>query len=239
MNEELEFYADNSLSAALNWIYAPDNHSERVDYVLFYPTNRIENSLPALSPNLPIQYSYLAGEFKGNTSQALVFYYAPPRCLRLLDPEIDPVNRLIPDESLLRDAAQLSSAAQILDEGSSRIPEVYGPEPVHGWCYYFEQADLARQQKDWVRVVELGDRALALDDHPNDPVERFVFIEGYAHQGEWDKARELSLASYHVSKDYVGPLLCRLWDRIEKNIEIGIEEKSNIKEVRTEIGCMP
>jgi hypothetical protein len=240
MNEELEFYADNSLSAALNWIYAPDNHTERVDYVLFYPTNRIEHSLPELKPDVPIHYSFLAGEFDGNTSQALAFYYAPPGCLRLLDPEIDPINRLIPDESLLRDAASLSSTVQILDdEQSSRIPKVYSPEPAHGWCYYFEKADLARQLKDWDQVAELGNQAFALDDYPNDPVERFVFIEGYAHTGEWDKARELSLTSYQVSKDYVGPLLCGLWDRIEGDMEIGIEEKSNIKEMRTEIGCLP
>ncbi len=239
MNEDMEFYADNSLSAALNWIYAPDNHTERVDYVLFYPTNRIEHSLPELRPNIPIHYSFLAGEFEGNTSQTVVFYYAPPGCLRLLDPEIDSINRFIPDESLLRDAANLSSTRNILDEGFSRIPKVYGPEPVHGWCYYFEKADLARQLKDWNQVAKLGDQALALNDYPNDPVERFVFIEGYAHVGSWEKARELSWTSYRISKDYVGPLLCKLWDRIESDMEIGIEEKSNIKEMLTKFECLP
>lgn len=239
MNEELEFYADNSLSAALNWIYAPDNHSGRVDYVLFYPTNRIENSLPDLKPDIPIHYSYLAGEFEGNTSQAVVFYYAPPGCLRLLDPEIDSINRLIPDDSLLRDAALLSSAAPILQEPTARMPQVYGEEPARGWCYYFEKADLARQLKDWEQVSKLGDAAFALDDYPNDPVERFVFIEGYAHMGEWEKAQELSLTSYRISKSYVGPMLCRLWDRIGRDVEMSEEEKSNMKEMRTKLECLP
>ena len=45
INEELNYYADNSLSAALNWIYAPDNHTNVVDYVLLYPTNRASLSL--------------------------------------------------------------------------------------------------------------------------------------------------------------------------------------------------
>jgi len=94
------------------------------------------------------------------------------------------------------------------------MPEIYYPEPVHAWCYYFEKADLARQLKDWNQVVKLGDVAFALDDYPNDPVERFVFIEGYAHDGQWDKAMELSIVSYKVSKDYVGPLLCKLWNRL-------------------------
>jgi hypothetical protein len=38
-------------------------------------------------------------------------------------------------------------------------------EPEHGWCYFFESAELARSNGDWERVVGLGDKAFALDDH--------------------------------------------------------------------------
>jgi hypothetical protein len=236
-NEELTYYADNSMSAALNWIYAPDNHTGRVDYLLFYPTNRIGAGLPSLQPNVKVNYSYLAGEFKGSTSQSVVFYYAPPGCLRLLDPEIDPYNHLIPADSLLREAAFISSTTPILKEATARMPDVYGPEPVHGWCYYFEQADLARQQKDWKKISALGDQALALHDYPNDPLERFVFIEGYAHVGEWPQAEELTMISYRVSKDFVGPLLCRLWDRIDRETEAGAEKPAVIEEIKTKLAC--
>ncbi len=239
INEELDFYADNSLGAAFNWIYAPDNHTDRVDYVLFYPTNRLGASLPELEPGVSVRYDYLAGKFEGSTSQAVVFYYAPPRCLRLLDPEIDPENRLIPDESLLRDAAVISSTAPILSEQTSRMPDIYGPEPAHGWCYYFEKADLARQLGDWDEVVALGDVAFTLDDHPNDPLERFVFIEGYAHAGDWKKAVELSIASYKVSKNYVGPLLCKLWERIGRDTEKTPEQQITQMEVKNNFECEP
>ena len=94
------------------------------------------------------------------------------------------------------------------------MPQIYGPEPTHDWCYYFERADLAAQSGDWASVSALGDQALALKDHPNDPLERFVFIEGYAHQGSWQKALDLSNSSYKVSKVYMGPLLCRLWSQV-------------------------
>ena len=33
----LKFYADNSLSASLNWIYAPDATEAHIPYMLFYP----------------------------------------------------------------------------------------------------------------------------------------------------------------------------------------------------------
>jgi hypothetical protein len=239
MNEELEYYADNSLGAALNWIYAPDNHTDRVDYVLFYPTNRLGFSLPELQPGRPVKYDYLAGQFSGNTSQSVVFYYSPPGCLRLLDPEIDPANRLIPADSLLREAARLSTTAPITEKQTARLPDAYGPEPVHGWCYYFEKADLARQINDWAQVVRLGEVAFALEDYPNDPLERFVFIEGYAHVGKWEKAKELSMTSYSVSKDYVGPLLCILWNRIERETPDRAEKQAALAEVRTKFDCPP
>jgi hypothetical protein len=240
MNETLDFYADNSIGAALNWIYAPDNHTGRVDYVLLYPTNRLGGTLASMEPGQAVKYDYLAGQFEGNTSQVVAFYYAPPGCLRLLDPEIDPYNRLIPADSLMREAAKLSSSRPILEaESTLRMPEIYSPEPAHGWCYYFERADLARQVGDWEQVAELGDKAFKLDEHTDDPLERFVFVEGYAHVGEWEQALAYSQDSYQFSKNYVGPLLCRLWDRIQREVPVSPEKDDFFRQATTLFVCNP
>lgn len=237
MNEELAFNADNSISAPLNWIYAPENRTPNVDYVLLYPTNRIGASLPALEPGIPIRYDFLAASFEGNTSDVLAFYYDPPACLRLLEPDLDSKNRLIPDDSLMREASTLSNADRILSRQRAVMPAIYGPEPDHGWCYYFQKADLARQMEDWKSVAELGDKAFALDDYPNDPLERFVFIEGYAHTGDWERAVELSRVSYRVSREYVGPLLCRLWERLEAETAPAQERSEALAEIHEMISC--
>ncbi|HSG44527.1 MAG TPA: hypothetical protein VLA72_15365 [Anaerolineales bacterium] len=50
--------------------------------------------------------------------------------------------------------------------------------------------------------------AFKLDYHLNDPIKRFVFVEGYAHVGDWDRAIKYSCESYRVSKNYVGTILC-------------------------------
>jgi hypothetical protein len=239
INEELTFYADNSLGAALNWIYAPDNHSDKVDYVLFYPTNRLGASLPGLESGAPVHYDYLAGTFDGNTSQAVVFYYSPPRCLRLLDPEIDSLNRLIPDSTFLRNASLISSTGPVLNDRTARMPDIYGPEPGRAWCYYFEKAELARQMGDWTQIRLLGNKAFSINDYPNDPVERFVYIEGYAHTGDWKKAVELSITSYKVSKNYMAPLLCKLWDRIARETESSPDRISALGDVRVKFECQP
>ena len=219
----LNYYADNSLSAALNWIYAPDNHGAHVEYVLFYPKTRLRNALPELKTGIPIHYDYLAGEFNGNTSQTLAMYYAPPGCLRILDSDVEHLNRLIPETSLMRFAANISDPGLIVNEPRAKMPAVYGPEPEHDFCYFFERADLARQFKDWDKVVEWGEMALARNDHPYDPAEQLVFIEGYAHVGQWERAVNLSAQAHEISKEYMGPMLCRLWKRIGAGTTDGLE----------------
>jgi hypothetical protein len=182
----------------------------------------------------------LAKTFHGNTSRLVVIDYSPPGCLRVLDPQIDSANRLL--VPLLRDAAELSNTTMIHQENAVTLPEsLFAPEPAHGWCYYFEKADLARQFRDWQQVVELGEIAFHLDDHPNDPVERFVFIEGYAHAGDWEEAVHLSRESYRVSRNYVGPLLCRLWQRIDVETNDSSSERRGaaLAEIERMLSCNP
>ena len=227
------YFSDNSLSGPLNWIYSRPGE---MDHILYFISIRLNRGLPDLEPGLAIEQNYLAKTFHGSTSQLVVIDYSPPGCLRVLDPQIDPANRLL--VPLLRDAAVLSNRGMIRAQNAVTLPaSLFAPEPVHGWCYYFEKADLARQSGDWQKVVELGDIAFSLDDHPNDPVERFVFIEGYAHTGDWERAVKLSRESYQVSKDYVKPLLCRLWERIELETTDDANRNEALSEVENILAC--
>ncbi|KAF0106704.1 MAG: hypothetical protein FD146_2296 [Anaerolineaceae bacterium] len=207
----LTYYADNSLSAALNWTYAPANRSDRADYWLFHPRSRLGGSLPALEPGLPIHYSFYAGTFDGNTTRSLALDYSPPGCLRVLDPDLDTVNPVI--HPTLRAAASFSQTDVILPAGSPLLPALYGPEPEHGWCWYFEKADLARQQGNWREAVALGDEAMSQGYFPALQQEWLVFIEAYAHTGAWMRA-QAATADVSRAAPYLDPLLCRLWDRI-------------------------
>lgn len=237
MNEHLAYYADNSISAGLNWIYDPGASADDIKYVIFYPGNRLNGSLASLEPNTPIRYSYIAGDFNGNTSDALAFYYDPPYCLRLLDSDLDKNNRFIPDDSLMRQASALSNPQRILREPPASMPAFYGAEPPHGWCYYFQKAELARQFGDWDEVNRLADSAFKLDEHFNNPVELFVFIEGYAHAEKWDGAIQLSKEARQVSKSYVDPLLCKLWKRIATETTSSEAQAKAWNEIQNLIEC--
>ena len=91
----------------------------------------------------------------------------------------------------------------------------------------------------WAQVAALADRALSSGDYPNDPSERFVFIEGYAHAGEWARALEYSIQSHRVSPNFVDPMLCKLWKRIEIQTEDGPEKTAALAEIKTKLACIP
>jgi len=240
MNEgALEYYADNSLSPVVNWVYAPEKRGEDIDYVLLYPTTRLRSdALPKLEPDLPIFTEYLAGQFHGNTSQAVAIYFMPPSCMRILDPDVDRVNRAIPEQSLMRFASRLTNYELISSESTSQMPKPYDPEPKHGWCYSFQKADLARQFKQWDEVVSLGNAAFAEGLNPTDPAERFVFIEGYAHAGEWERAVELSMRSLSESESMSAPL-CRLWERVAAETAEGPGRSEALSAIQTTLACNP
>ncbi len=232
----MNYYADNSLSAPLNWIYAPDTKAERIPYMLFYPRTRFGIEGEKLEEDMHLYHNFIAGEFNGNSSQMLLINFSPPGCLHIVDPEIDSENKFITDK-LLRNAAPFSRPELILTTNEPQMPLLYAPEPNRGWCYYFEKAELAKQHGDWEEVVKLGEKAFASGDYPNDPTENFVFIEAYAHTNAWENAEQLSTRAKRVSPSYMTPLLCPLWARIDAETPDNPEKEQSLRRVNDDFGC--
>ncbi len=231
----LQYFSDNSLTGALNWIYGDANQPDKnIPYVLYYPTVRVGLAVKALTANEPVLQNLLVGTFHGNTSQSLALFYQPPACLRVLDPELEPDNWMVPLQ--VRETIHLTDWDVILPEPEQTLPAIYGAEPEHGWCYYFQKADLARQLGDWQEVQRLGEIAFQLDDQPNDPAERFPFIESYAHLGLWEQALEQSQLSASISP-VIHPALCQLWDRIERETTATDEKSSAIQSALQQLQC--
>ena len=230
-------FSDNSLSGPLNWIYSPPG---KMDYILYFATVRSQEGRAlgqGFASNMPIVQNYLATTFYGNTSNMVVINFSPPGCFRVLDPEIDPLNKLLPP--VLRDAAFLSNPAMIRSDHPVSLPDFYNPEIQRGWCYYFSKAELARQNADWAGVLGFYQQALTTGDRPNDPLENFVFIEGYAHAGKWDEARKLTKEVYKFSKEVMRPMLCTLWKRIDREVSPKTEKDAAVQGVRSDLGCSP
>ncbi|MCS6994345.1 MAG: hypothetical protein NZP74_10990 [Anaerolineales bacterium] len=246
----LTVFSDNSLSGPLNWIYnsnapqtlhvtpqgkALSTTDTGMHYILYFVSVRAQEGRALagkLEPGHRFTQNYLATTFEGNTSQILVVHFNPPGCVRILDPEIDPLNRLLPPD--LRDAAFLSRPHLVSTAPPVRLPGFYQPEIPRGWCYYFSKAELARAEQDWQTVIELHRQAQNLGDHPNDPLENFVFIEAYAHTEDWKQARTLTRETYRISREFLRPTLCALWGRIAREVPNSADE---VRAAREDLGC--
>jgi hypothetical protein len=225
-------FSDNSLSGPLNWNYSPYG---KMNHILYFASVRAQEGRALgteLEPGIAFEQNYLATTFYGNTSQMIAVNFSPPGCFRVLDPEIDPLNKLIPPD--LRDAAFLSNPALVGGSDLAALPAFYNPEIPRSWCFYFSKAELARQDGDWQGVVDLHQQAQALGDHPNDPLENFVFIEAYAHTGDWQQARSMTRETYRFSREVMRPMLCALWERIARDVPASSE---TAQAAREELGC--
>ena len=71
-------------------------------------------------------------------------------------------------------------------------PEIFGLEPEHDWCYYFQKGDLARQTGDWKTAIALYKEAQKKGLAPSFGTEYIPFIEAYAQTGDWKNADKLT-----------------------------------------------
>ncbi|MFZ5858982.1 MAG: hypothetical protein ACOYZ6_19315 [Chloroflexota bacterium] len=129
-------------------------------------------------------------------------------CVRVLDgsqPELS-----ASDDPRIMLVASLSRIENVIVEGPSPVPleAAFGPEPEHGWCWYYQQASLARQMGDWERVATLGDEALRLGFYPADSVEWMPFMQAYAVLGREKDLKKL--ASILRADAFLGDQACAI-----------------------------
>jgi hypothetical protein len=176
-----------------NLIYTPEKQTTD-------PIN-IRVSAAILTPDIVLQIMTGHGEFislrRGNSSvqdysNVLVLTQATSDgCVRVMDgsqPELSNADA----QNIMLIAAKSKISNVVLNTNfQSPPPVIFGNEPPHTWCYYYEKADLAAQQGDWKTVASLGEKALSLGFYPSDSVEWMPFLQAYVKLGEIDKLHPL------------------------------------------------
>ncbi|MEI8132578.1 MAG: hypothetical protein WCG34_09100 [Leptolinea sp.] len=207
--------ADYSVSYAINAIYAPGMDAKNVPYWFFSSMRAYGNKIPEFIPDLPVKDTIRNIKFNGSTSNGIVPHYkAGQACVRILRPEDEFSPLLSSGEIKL---AQISNLSQILKENNDpRVSPVsiFGPEPQHGWCYFYEKADLARQYGEWQKIIDLGNQADEQGLKPAVGMEYQPFIEGYANGGKWEQAYQLTQKANALTEN-MGKTLCADWQRLK------------------------
>lgn len=227
------FSTDNSLSAALNWIYDPANRSQTLNYMLVYPTIRLGGSLlPALEANTPSTKDYLVAVFVGNTSRSIAVHYDGTGCLRVLDPTIDAADPTLPDD--LQRAAAFSDLNLIQAEpGVSYppLPAILGTPPTSSWCYHYEKASLLRQSGQWYNILQVWEEAIPVREKAR-PIELLPFIEAYARSGRWEEAAALT-----PTESQSRPVYCALWKQLAQTVPTASSSDKALASIQQSLGC--
>src|SRR5258706_9756343 len=194
---------------ALNILYHYRTESGMLPYLLYTEIGAQFD----YKPGIQIRYHVRNLEFDGNTSESIsVLHHGSSSCLGVLDP-------IYTDDPLFFDGADIvmpvSNPSRIIPDPKavSPDPNIFGLEPAHRWCYFFEKADLARQTKDWNNAITLYEQSKKAGYAPNFGAEYIPFIEAYAQVGDWQKAYDLTLAAQKLTRG-TRKMLCANWLRL-------------------------
>jgi hypothetical protein len=177
-----------------NLIYYPENqHKIPIDIKLpaaVLTSDTINQIVAGKGEETPLRRgNYLTRDF----SNILVISQADDNtCVRILDGGMNELS--VSDEDRIQLIARNSKIDNVTVEGASPEPPVliFGNEPPHNWCFYYQKASLARQQGDWQKVAQLGNEAQKLGLHPNDQIEWMPFLQAYAMLGEQKQVKGIS-----------------------------------------------
>lgn len=229
-----------SMGFAFNTLYdARPQAGQPVPY-WFIEALRYRGSLllPDFTPAQPILYTGFRNiTFESSTDHMLgVNFNAARGCLRVMDPvyQSAPVLSDYPVSEGEVELYAISHPGQITEEGqpSPLLKQIYGPEPAHDWCYYYEKADLARQFGRWEQAAALGAEAASLGYQPRLGAEMVPFIEAHAHTGQWEEALGDTRTAVSLSPQSQ-PLLCQTWMRIQTDLPTNTTASGILRE----LGC--
>jgi len=197
---------------ALNILYHYQTTNGSLPY--WYFTNE-PFMTSGLKPGIPVSHITRNLRFQGNTSDSIgVLHQGGASCLRVLD-TVYADDPMYSDQQ--RGLISVSNLSRIIPAPATAAPDpnIFGPEPVHDWCYFFEKADLARQRKDWNAVIMLYQQATQNSLVPQYGAEYIPFIEAYAQTGNWQKAYGLTLSAQKLTSN-LETTLCDNWLRLNQ-----------------------
>jgi hypothetical protein len=216
--EFLPYMGTRATSFAVNTLYPQSLPYPQVSYWVASGSEHMPE-WDEFRAGTPLDLPSYASTFSGNTADSITISFMPEedQCLWVLPPEYENIRFLTP---AVLQSLPVSSMERIHAEplnGQMPPAQIFGSEPKHTWCYYFQKGDLAVQYKNWDQAIGLWQEAQGKDLRPRHGLEYFPFIRAYAYTDQWEMAVRLSITSSKVTKGMVSPI-CDLWGRIKNDL---------------------
>ena len=206
---QLTWRAPDIKNDTLVMTYSSDGFNPEQDYEIWGPLNLIYNPEPAQVPAVQAEVLNPSTSFNVQKKDVLNNYVRDIKlhrdfnnvllmsmsplssCLHVIDGRLPVYSET--ELSLIRDIGEYSHIDRIVPSGTAPAPpaEIFGSEPTHGWCYYYQKASLARQTGDWQEIGQLYDQTLASKLETNDKSELIPFFEALVNLGRVEDAQSL------------------------------------------------
>ena len=186
------YKSETGFSFFINGFYGPAKDIAKQKYWVFtlQELDDAKSNVPAFVKNVELTIKDRSLGFNGNTSKSITLWYHGQGCLRV----IDSTNKdIIPISTKTKLAAELSNSSLISDIETPHSPfldAMEGKENKNCWCYYFEKSELARQNRDWKKVIDITQLAISKNLAPLDDVEWLDYIEACLNLSKIDEAEK-------------------------------------------------
>lgn len=207
---QLTWRAPDIKNNTLVMAYLSVGFSFQQDYEAWGPINLIYRPEPAKIPwisaevlNQDTALNILRGDVLSRhmrdfslrrdfTKLLLISLPSEKSCIHVIDGTLPIYSEY--ESLLIRRVGSHSVINRIIPEGKSPRPPaaIFGNEPAHGWCFYYQKASLARQIGDWNEIGRLYDETVVKGLSASDKSEVFPFLEGLINLGRDDDARKLA-----------------------------------------------
>jgi hypothetical protein len=205
---QLSWRAPDLKDGTLLFVKLPSDFSFQEGYEAWAPANLIYSPQPGSPPiaGEVLNQETVAEIIRGSSKVSYNYYYPvtlnfgtplilslPKRgsCLHIFDGQKYEMSTSEDPRVLL--VAPYSKIDQIRTDIPFTKPpvDIFGKEPTHTWCYYYQKAMYARQTGNWAEIARLGDQVKQLNLGPQTLSEWMPFLEGYASTGRYKDAKHL------------------------------------------------
>jgi hypothetical protein len=215
------YEADYSFSMGVNLLY-DEAIGNNLHYWFFTPRDYTISTL-LNDPEANLAGKIRGPEFSGKAANMVAIYKDGSSCLLILDSVYSAMSSAVSQYS---GYGKLTNFDRIVDNGAATtvFPQAFGSISNNNWCYYFEKADLAKQEKNWQQVISLYDQAKQKGFTPGHSVEYIPLINALAEEGKVSEALQTTNTAIQFSTT-VTPAACKLWSNL-------MQEHSNITEAQ-------
>ena len=234
--EIFRYVGNYSTAMGISLLYPPTENPQEMAYWFFNMGRNLGERTEELVTGTPLTDNLRNYSFEGSSKNILILYLpGDNQCTRILTAS-DANDKDIP--AILRPVIPISNLDRIQRDTNRdwTPPEaIFGKEPEHTWCYYYEKADLARQFQDWEGVLTAMDNAQQQGFSPENVKEYMPWVEAFLYTNQNDKAYTLTKQMKKLSSG-LDDQICRTWLNVMQ-VKPSDALEATYEKVKEELSC--